>query len=75
MYILRITTSQESKFLSPHLQFSMIAKPLFTSYVVAVCTSPGGNFDEDVLEWVEESCRLKPLRKCEFFTGNWLIFM
>lgn len=43
--------------------FSMIAKPLFTSYVVAVCTSPGGNFDEDVLEWVEESCRLKPLRK------------
>ncbi|XP_063966981.1 MLX-interacting protein-like isoform X3 [Lytechinus pictus] len=43
--------------------FSMIAKPLFVSYVAAVCTNPGANFDEEVVDWVEESCRLKPLRK------------
>ncbi|XP_072179960.1 MLX-interacting protein-like [Diadema setosum] len=43
--------------------FSMLVRPLFKSYVAAVCTNPGANFDEEVIDWVEESCRLKPLRK------------
>ncbi|XP_033637588.1 uncharacterized protein LOC117298436 [Asterias rubens] len=43
--------------------FSLIVRPLFDTYMMAVSSSQVSDFDRVVHDWSEECCRLKPLRK------------
>ncbi|PIK36724.1 putative MLX-interacting protein [Apostichopus japonicus] len=43
--------------------FSKFARPLFKSYLNAIKLSSGSSIGGDLTSWVEESCRLRHLRK------------